>query len=169
MENRKSTCAQCGAINIGVQTHCLRCGTLLPPGAPVVAPPPAIAPLPPLINATPPAITPPPANSTSLPIAPPPPMNAPQPAVTPPALVARFHQVENQYLILKGKLAVGRITRAEFETALGEWMVQDAQGRYWMVGVESGEWHLYDGANWVRADPYGGRPASTTPPAGIPP
>lgn len=33
-------------------------------------------------------------------------------------------------------------------------MVEDAQGRHWMLGVESGEWHVYNEGAWIKADPY---------------
>jgi hypothetical protein len=30
MSYSRSVCIQCGATNVGIQTHCLLCGTLLP-------------------------------------------------------------------------------------------------------------------------------------------
>lgn len=66
----------------------------------------------------------------------------------------RFKQAEDEYFRLKGKLAAGRITRQEFENALEGLMIQDEQGRYWMLGAETGKWHVHDGTSWVEAAPY---------------
>jgi hypothetical protein len=48
-----------------------------------------------------------------------------------------FPQVEDEYFKLKGKLATGRITQAEFDAALKALMIQDAQGRYWTLGADA--------------------------------
>jgi hypothetical protein len=32
-------------------------------------------------------------------------------------------------------------------------MIQDDQGRWWMVGAASGKWYVYDGQNWIAGDP----------------
>jgi hypothetical protein len=66
----------------------------------------------------------------------------------------RFKYVEDEYFRLKGQLAVGRITQPQYEAALSALMIEDAQGRHWMLGVDSGEWHVYDGSAWIKADPY---------------
>ena len=41
----------------------------------------------------------------------------------------QFRQAEDQYFLLKGQLETGRITREQFDAALKELMIQDAQGR----------------------------------------
>jgi hypothetical protein len=65
----------------------------------------------------------------------------------------QFRRAEDQYFSLKGKLASGRIAREQFDAALKELMVQDAQGRWWMLGADSGKWHVHDGQTWVEAQP----------------
>lgn len=72
----------------------------------------------------------------------------------------RFKQAEDQYFRLKGRLTAGRISPAEFEAALQDLMVQDAQGRWWMLGAENGKWYVNDGKSWVPAQP----PAGNIPP-----
>jgi hypothetical protein len=57
--------------------------------------------------------------------------------------------------VLKGQLVAGRITQAQFDAALKQQMLQDAQGRYWTLGAESGKWYLHDGQTWVEAQPPG--------------
>ena len=65
-----------------------------------------------------------------------------------------FRQAEDQYFILRGKLGTGHISRDQFEAALQDLMIEDTQGRYWVPGVESGKWHVYDGRTWVEQDPH---------------
>ncbi len=64
-----------------------------------------------------------------------------------------FQKVEDEYLRLKGQFALGRITSEQFDAALKELMVQDAQGRYWLIGADSGKWYMHDGTDWVEAQP----------------
>ena len=80
----------------------------------------------------------------------------------------RFQQVEREYFRLKGQLAVGQISREQFETALRPLMFQDGQGRYWMIGVDSGKWHVYDGQQWRQTNPPTAA-ASVAPPPPPPP
>lgn len=73
----------------------------------------------------------------------------------------QFQTVENEYFRLKGQFATGRLTREQFETALQALMFTDAQGRYWMIGADSGKWFLHDGVTWVEQDPQ--MPPSASP------
>lgn len=76
-----------------------------------------------------------------------------------------FQKAEDEYFTLRGQLEAGRITRAQFEAALKNLMLQDAQGRWWMLGVDSGKWYVNDGKNWVEAQP----PPSAAPAAPVAP
>jgi hypothetical protein len=88
--------------------------------------------------------------------APPPPMNVPESKAA--AATAQtgdgFKKAEDEYFRLKGRLAAGRITREEFDAALKDLMTQDAQGRYWMLGADSGKWYVHDGQSWLEGQPY---------------
>jgi hypothetical protein len=64
-----------------------------------------------------------------------------------------FKKAEDEYFRLKGQLATGRITPQEFEDALKGLMFQDAQGRWWMLGADSGKWYVHDGVRWNEAAP----------------
>ncbi|MGB8644773.1 MAG: zinc ribbon domain-containing protein, partial [Anaerolineae bacterium] len=74
---------------------------------------------------------------------------APRPA----PLAPRFQQAHDQYCVLRGQLDAGRITRVAFETALKDIGIQDAEGHYWLLGADSGEWYMHDGQQWVRGAP----------------
>jgi len=65
----------------------------------------------------------------------------------------QFRKAEDQFFLLKGQLAAGRITQEQFDAALKQLMVQDAQGRYWMLGPDTGKWYVNDGQNWVEQNP----------------
>src|SRR6266567_4088058 len=65
-----------------------------------------------------------------------------------------FKSVEEKFFSLKGQLATGRITPEQFDAALQQLMIQDTQGRYWMLGKDSGKWQMNQGQSWVEADPY---------------
>jgi len=64
-----------------------------------------------------------------------------------------FKRAEAQYASLKKQLATKRITQDQFDVAMKQLMIQDAQGRYWTIGPASGKWHVHDGKNWIEADP----------------
>lgn len=64
-----------------------------------------------------------------------------------------FQQAEDAFFRLKGQLATGRITPEQFDAAVKELMIQDAQKRYWMLGPDSGKWYVHDGKSWVEAQP----------------
>lgn len=64
-----------------------------------------------------------------------------------------FQQAEREFLILKGQLATGRITRAHFDTALERLGVRDPYGRTWRMEPENGNWQIRVGDAWVPANP----------------
>ncbi len=76
-----------------------------------------------------------------------------------------FRRAEDEYLRLKGRLAAGRIAREQLEAVLKQLMLQDAQGRFWMLGADSGKWYVNDGQSWVEAQP----PAAGTGTPAAPP
>lgn len=65
----------------------------------------------------------------------------------------KFRKAEEEYFILRGKFDTGRIGKNLFELALKDMAVQDTQGRWWMIGADSGNWYMHDGKTWVAADP----------------
>lgn len=64
-----------------------------------------------------------------------------------------FAQAEQEYFRLRGQLDTRRLTPEQFESALRNLMVTDPQGRYWMLGADSGAWYVHNGQQWVRAEP----------------
>lgn len=77
----------------------------------------------------------------------------------------QYRNAEDQYFKLRGQFDTGRLTQEQFDEKLRELMIHDAQGRYWMLGADSGKWYYYDGAKWVQGEPYAG---ATPPPMAVP-
>ena len=64
-----------------------------------------------------------------------------------------YKDVEEKYKQLKSQFEAGQISEQTYKDRLSELMIQDEQGRWWMIGFESGKWHYHDGTNWVQAEP----------------
>ena len=64
-----------------------------------------------------------------------------------------FARVEAEYRRLKAQVERGALTEAEFRAQLEELMIEDEQGRWWIVGYETGQWYVHDGEKWVQQEP----------------
>ena len=69
-----------------------------------------------------------------------------------------FSQVEAQYTRLKAQFAAGALSEADFKARLQGLMIEDEQGRWWIIGYETGQWYVHDGEQWVPGQPP--RPAA---------
>lgn len=75
-----------------------------------------------------------------------------------------FPQAEAYFWQIKGKLAAGQINQEAYEAALKQLMIQDGNGRWWTPQRDTGQWLVYDGANWIPAAPPGLPPTAPPPP-----
>ena len=71
-----------------------------------------------------------------------------------------FQDAEKTYKDLKAQHAAGKLSDADFETEVAKLRLQDAQGRWWQLGVQTGDWYMHDGQKWNKAKP----PATVAPP-----
>ena len=62
-------------------------------------------------------------------------------------------QLEGTYQVLLSQYQSGAIDESTFIAEVDKLQFQDDYGRYWMLGVQSGTWHYYDGQTWHQADP----------------
>lgn len=69
-----------------------------------------------------------------------------------------FRQAEQEYRNLKARYDAGQISEERMRAALSDLMVQDEQGRWWVLGYETGAWYVHDGEKWVTGEP----PATAT-------
>jgi tetratricopeptide (TPR) repeat protein len=64
-----------------------------------------------------------------------------------------FGEAEERFRELRKRLDSGAINEQTFETELKQLQVLDEDGKYWMIGAQSGLWYYYDGERWVQAEP----------------
>ena len=64
-------------------------------------------------------------------------------------------QAEEHYRSLKAKRDVGQLSDEAFERALWDSMFE-SDGRWWMVGANTGHWYASDGDDWVECEPSDG-------------
>lgn len=58
-------------------------------------------------------------------------------------------RIESYFNELKAKLTASAITSRQYQAAVNRLQFQDSQGRYWMIGAQSGNWYVFDGVNWI--------------------
>jgi hypothetical protein len=64
-----------------------------------------------------------------------------------------FARVEAEFERLKGRFESGTLTEVDLKARLEELMIEDEQGRWWMIGYETGQWYAHDGEKWARQEP----------------
>jgi hypothetical protein len=64
-----------------------------------------------------------------------------------------FKEVENAFGVLRRRFRDNEISRREFIDRLKKLRLRDDQGRFWMIGAQTGRWYYFDGKEWVRSDP----------------
>lgn len=74
-------------------------------------------------------------------------------------------EMERRFYELKGMFDVGAIEEDEFQSEIEKLRFQDGEGRWWMIGAQSGKWYVYDGMRWIPSRP----PGETAPAAPSPP
>ncbi len=80
-----------------------------------------------------------------------------------------FPEAEKAYKDLKTQHDAGKLSDAAFEAEVGKLRMQDPQGRWWQIGVQTGEWYMHDGQKWNKAKPpTTATPLSAAEPAAVP-
>jgi hypothetical protein len=64
-----------------------------------------------------------------------------------------FQSVQDAFDSLKKRFQAGEISRQEFIDEMKKLRLKDDQGRFWMIGAQSGKWYFFDGKDWVQAEP----------------
>jgi hypothetical protein len=64
-----------------------------------------------------------------------------------------FQDAEKTYGDLKAQHDAGKLSDSTFEAEVGKLRMQDTQGRWWQIGVQTGEWYMHDGQKWNKAKP----------------
>jgi hypothetical protein len=73
----------------------------------------------------------------------------------------KFKDVEAIFDRMKKKFRNSEISQREFVDGLKQLRFKDEEGRFWMIGTQSGLWYYFDGKDWVQSAPpsLGGRKA----------
>ena len=66
---------------------------------------------------------------------------------------SQFRDVETAFQTLRRQFRDKEISRREFIDRLKKLRLRDSQGRFWMIGAQSGKWYFFDGRDWVPSDP----------------
>ena len=64
-----------------------------------------------------------------------------------------FAEAEQKYRELEDELLRGELTEDEFLAQVAQVQVTDEEGREWMMSGRTGRWLVYDGQQWVFAEP----------------
>lgn len=64
-----------------------------------------------------------------------------------------FEGLERRFNQLRQQWADGQIDQETFTRQVQSLQVQDPQGRYWTIGVQTGKWYYFDGKDWVPGTP----------------
>lgn len=64
-----------------------------------------------------------------------------------------FREAEASFGRLREKFREKRITREEFSDSLKKLRIKDDDGRFWVIGAQSGVWYVYDRGRWIEAKP----------------
>lgn len=64
-----------------------------------------------------------------------------------------FRNVESALSRIKRRYRNREISKREFLESLKKLRVRDQQGRFWMIGVQTGKWYFFDGRKWTPSSP----------------
>lgn len=65
----------------------------------------------------------------------------------------RFREVEETFARLSRKYHDRAISQRDYIDSLKQLRIKDEEGRFWMIGAQSGHWYCFDGGGWTRAKP----------------
>ena len=66
---------------------------------------------------------------------------------------AKFKDVEAAFSRIKRRYSGGEISQREYIDKLKKLRIRDEEGRYWMIGPQSGKWYYCEGRDWVQSSP----------------
>jgi hypothetical protein len=65
----------------------------------------------------------------------------------------QFRETEEAFALLREKFNDRRISQREFVDSLKQLRIKDEEGRFWVIGAQSGKWYAFEGGEWVEAKP----------------
>jgi hypothetical protein len=64
-----------------------------------------------------------------------------------------FSQVNEAFEALKMKFQAGELSRQAFIDEMKKLRIRDDEGRFWMIGAQTGKWYYFDGKDWIQSEP----------------
>jgi hypothetical protein len=79
-------------------------------------------------------------------------------------------EAEQRFRWLEQQRRLRRISEEQYRAELNDLRVTDEYGRLWMLQEGTGQWHVWDGAQWQAASPLpeAPQPYAPPPPSGVP-
>jgi hypothetical protein len=65
----------------------------------------------------------------------------------------QFREAEATFSILRDKFKDKKISQKEFSDSLKQLRIKDDEGRFWVIGAQSGNWYAFENGEWVEAKP----------------
>jgi len=66
---------------------------------------------------------------------------------------SQFKDLEEAFHQLKNQFERRKISRSEFVAEMKKLRFKDEDGRFWMIGAQSGRWYYFDGKDWIQSEP----------------
>jgi ribosomal protein L40E len=63
----------------------------------------------------------------------------------------QFREAEATFSRLREKFLDKKISQQEFSDSLKQLRIKDDDGRFWVIGAQSGHWYVYEHGQWVEA------------------
>lgn len=68
-------------------------------------------------------------------------------------MVDQFRETEEAFALLREKFNDRKISQREFVDNLKQLRIKDDEGRFWVIGAQSGKWYAFECGEWVEAKP----------------
>jgi hypothetical protein len=65
----------------------------------------------------------------------------------------QFRDAEATYSLLRAKFEGKKISPQEFADSLKQLRIKDDEGRFWVIGAQSGKWYAFENGEWIEAKP----------------
>lgn len=65
----------------------------------------------------------------------------------------QFREAEATFGLLRKKFKEKRISQQEFADSLKQLRIKDEEGRFWVIGAQSGKWYAFENGEWIEAKP----------------
>jgi hypothetical protein len=65
----------------------------------------------------------------------------------------QFREAEATFSLLREKFKEKRISPQEFADSLKQLRIKDDEGRFWVIGAQSGKWYAFENGEWIEAKP----------------